>query len=663
MAIYLSSLYGTRFYGPDPDINPGFDIESFRAASVDYRTIEITWDHPTGEIDGFRLLKSPYGYPVSETGGIILLDSLTAESSYTDSGVQPGRFYYYAVYIKISGVWVPAGYTSCLHIVDHNSGAWLWYRLPIHYRMLRGNQLTLEGDDNVQLARYMGTIGWGLDRVRTSIAASAAAADTYTTHIGNVDTIIAQLGLPDYPGIPALRKRGLAREGAAITATRGTTATIQAAGKVISGWEVQLRRTRNLLLTVDRAQMVGPLPIAWEPSKRYVSGDRVRFYDVSYVAKTTSYGWEQCPDGERRANTWWDPLLVDESDTIAYDPDSKSQHGWQPLSLTPAVTDDKVSTSLMQGTPRPGDPIHDCNAIGVHNNATSTTATIAARCLPAAWGVPLDQMTPILHGIPLQDPPEWEETGVYPAGSVVLFQGRLYHAVKPGRVGSKPRDSDRWQVVGTDNRYRLTLSAYIHQPHNDITKPTAPATVFLDCYDDRGKFLGREFGTATDTRVLDTFTAYTGDPVALLHGRTSEYGAKTWTDQVGSMRRESYTYGVVHPADDGERSLSTVDYGSANAQVACTFASEAADGQVQAIILRYSSPTTYVRATRTALQTVNGATVTTLVSYSTPIADGDRLTVAVSGNNYTVSRNGTQVGTATSSFNSSATHFGLAVEA
>src|SRR5690606_40160248 len=86
MAIYLSSLYGTRFYGPDPEFNPGFDVDSFSARSINYRTIELTWNQPTGEIEGFRLLKSPYGYPSSETDGLILIDSVTPESSFQDSG-------------------------------------------------------------------------------------------------------------------------------------------------------------------------------------------------------------------------------------------------------------------------------------------------------------------------------------------------------------------------------------------------------------------------------------------------------------------------------------------------------------------------------------------------------------------------------------------------
>jgi len=662
MAIYLSSLYGTRFYGPDPEFNPGFDVDSFSARSINYRTIELTWNQPTGEIEGFRLLKSPYGYPSSETDGLILIDSVTPESSFQDSGVRPGEIYYYAIYIKISGVWVPAAYTSCLHIVDHNSGAWLWSRLPIHYRMLRGSQLTLEAPDNVELAKFMAVIGWGLDRVRTSIQAARFAADPHVTHIDLVDNIIAQLGFPEYPGIQALRKRSLAKEGAAIAATRGTQATIEAAGKIISGWEIELRRTNNLMLTVDRSQMLHPLPFNWEPSKRYQPGDVVRFYDVSYKCIAPAYGWEQCPDGERRANQWWEPLLVEDDNTAAYDPDSRSQHGWQGISFTSGVSNNQVRTTLIQGPPRPGDTRFDCNAIGVRNTS-STTADIGARCLPIPIGRENDPMIPILHGIPLEEPQQWDHERAYPAGSMVLYNGRLYYATKPIPAGIFPTTSESpWFAVGKDTRYVINVSAYTHQPHLNPGVSPVPASVFLEFYDEFGNYLGREFGV-TDNRVLDTFTSYLQDnPNQSIDALLTDLGGKQWTNQVGQFVRDGYTYGVAHPAVEGQRALATINYGSPNAQVAVTFVSDAPQGQVQAIVLRYASPTSYVRATRTQLQTVNGSTVTTLVTYSTPIQDGDRLTVTVNGSNYTVMRNNTVVATASSTFNSSSTIFGLAVE-
>jgi hypothetical protein len=52
---------------------------------------------------------------------------------------------------------------------------------------------------------------------------------------------------------------------------------------------------------------------------------------------------------------------------------------------------------------------------------------------------------------------------------------------------------------------------------------------------------------------------------------------------------------------------------------------------------------------------------TTTLNYSTAFSDGDRITVAYSGSNITVYRNGSQVLTTTNSTLSTATRVGMAV--
>ncbi|WP_188187606.1 hypothetical protein [Nonomuraea sp. SYSU D8015] len=818
MAIYLTHNYGTRFYGPEPDL-PNFNPDSFIAYSRDYRTVHITWDPPTGEFTRFRLLKNRWGYPVSEIDGEILLDSETPENSYNDIYVAPGHFVYYSAFLQLGGQWMWAATASCLHIADMKSAAWLWSRLPIHYQIMRGNRLDLEADTNSTLMRYLGLIGWGLDKVRTSFAAAWRSQDPAFAHIGSIDLLIQQFGLPAYPGLSGARKRAFVRDAASLLARRGTMDAMIAEARAASGWDLALRPSPNLMLTADRSQMLNPRPREWDPTIIYKVGDRVELEGAHFVCKVAgATGYAQMPPaGERVSNTWWDPLLVLDAATAAYDPTSRSQHGWAPQAFS-VTTDDKIATELVLGAPKPLETHLSINAVTVKNNHTAA-ANIGARCLPEAAGQPVKPLTAITHGIPIPKPQPWDATTEYPAGSLVTFQGRLYTAVRPGRLGVAPRISDRWQVVGTDTRVRLTLSAYTHQPHTATSKPVNPAQVYAEFYDERGAFLGREFGAATDTRVLDTFTthhvtdttmvvcdrfpvtagtAYTGtawlyqpssslylelfinwltsaggyisstivgitpalatwtqvttgsvnapagaaqaemviiykggavqtqplyvDEIQLattaaptvpinpnstfssgvgnwhmtyggtlalsstighasapsmkitptgisalsrLSGRTTEYGSKVWSvgDGMLGFQRDSYLYGVVRPTDPAARSFALLDYGSGNATVAATFSTNAPTGMVQALILRAASTTSYIRATRTKVQTVNGAAITDLVTYSTPVKDGDRLTVKASGTSITVLRNGVQVATATSTFNQANTKFGIAVEA
>lgn len=660
MAIYLTHKYGTRFYGPEPDL-PTFDAERFIAYSMDYRTITVLWEPPIGTFDGFRLVKNWFGIPQHENDGTVLLDDVVADVGYDDADVRPGQFVYYGVFIKIGSTWALAGYTSCLHIADMRSFQWLWDRLPNHYRLLRGNQLTYQDNDNDEFMRFVGIFGWGLDRLRTSMLASWMSSNIDTTHEQIVDLIIAQFKLPTYPGLAGLRRRAIARDGAALMSAKGTVSALEAIAHTTSGWDVELRKSRNLLGSYDRSRMVNPLPLEWDPSVHYPVGSKVHFYEVSYQCLVAAYGWEQCPDGEGATNTWWSRMSVVEAATAAYKAASNSQHGWQGMSFTPGQPDTKAVTRLARGIPRPGDPVVDTQAITVHNTHSSTI-NVGARLLPVSQAVATpDPLTVITNAVPLPVLAEWNPETAYPAGALVAWHGQVWYAVRPARVGTTPFGSaDRWQAVGTDNRIRLTLSAYTHQPHTDASKGVVAAHMYLEFYDDRGKLITREFAAGTtDTRVLDTFTNYAGSPMAALGGRETEYGSKTWVDRVTGFARHSYGYGVIRPTTS--RSLSTIDYGTASAAVSATFTSAPASG-TQAIILRYVSTTSYLRATRTVLQTVVSGTATTIATYATPISSGDRLTVIANGNNYSVLRNGIQVATATSSVNNTSTIFGLAVE-
>ena len=820
MAIYLTHNYGTRFYGPEPDL-PNFNPASFKAFSLNYKTVRVSWDDPTGEYDRFRLVKGRWGYPVSEIDGEVLIDSDTPTTNYNDTGVRPGEFVYYSAFLKVGGTWMWAAVASCLHIRDWRSAEWLWERLPIHYRILRGNRLDLEADENDTLARYMAIIGWGLDRVRTSLNAAWHSQDPTFAHIDIIDILIQQYGLPAYPGLSGARKRSFVRDGAALLSRRGTLDEMIAEARAASGWDVVLRPSPNLMLTDDSSRMLNPIPDDWDPMRIYTTGDRVRLEGADYVCKVASAsGYDQQPSGDRTSNTWWDPLLVVEPNGVAYDPASRSQHGWAPQSFSGNINVSQVVTELVRGAPRPLDPTFSVNAVTVKNTTANQTGDIGARCLPEP-SAQVQPLTATTYGIPLPRPSVWRPDVAYAVGSLVLYQGRLYRAIRPGRIGSPPKTSPRWQVVGTDSRIRLTLSAYTHQPHTAPTRPVDPALVYAEFYDSRGQFLCREFCTNTESRVLDTFSTYhvgtsvfvtgpefavngstsytasgwfyqptsdnqvrltiqwfngsgslisessqtvnmspaawaqvsfaanspasaatarfaitylgspvstqpliadeimlaeTGNPgvavnpnydfsegvsewsgqycgrveesdtghnnapalriqpdgvsaIARLDGRTTEYGNKPWTGEDGKhgFRRDSYTsadqdYGVIRPAVEGERAIALIDYGTANAAVAATLTTDAPEGQVQAIVVRAASTTSYIRATRQKLQTVNGGTVTDLVTYGTPISDGDRMTVRTNGTNISVFRNGVQVATATSSFNQSATRFGLVVE-
>lgn len=144
--------------------------------------------------------------------------------------------------------------------------------------------------------------------------------------------------------------------------------------------------------------------------------------------------------------------------------------------------------------------------------------------------------------------------------------------------------------------------------------------------------------------------------------RAFEYGTTyTWSTPTGAWVRDGYQGGTARPAVPGARSVALVT-GDADCQVAVTMRTAQASGQVQGIVFRYSDDSNYWRATRSAIVKRVSGTLTSVGTYSTPIADGDRLTVKMQGSAITVYRNGVQVYTATDSFNSTATKHGMLVE-
>jgi len=658
MAVYRVDRYARTFYGPNPEV-PSFDEREFWAYSVGYEGIFITWDLPTGEYEAFRLVGSVWGFPTHPDDGRIIVETESAPASAVDEDTIPGRFHYYAIFLKINGVWVRAGTASTLHIHDWEMTKWVTDLTPYHYKLLRGNHLTLYADENEQLLRFLGVIGYGLDRLRTSLNAALHSRDVATTHISTVAHIAYSLGAEIPEGITPTQMRLITLNSAYLASERGHPDTMLYFARAATGWDMDLRMSYNLVPSYDMAEQINPVPPQWDASVRYKIGDLVTVDGFLYRCVQPAYGMDEAPPGNGSNNSWWEVYTVVQGDTPAYDQQLKTTHGWSGVSHTQGVSNSQVVPRIVRGVPHPLDPDkRDANALTIHNTS-STTATCSLFSLPLETG---DSLVAVKYGIPLPRVFTYDHTASYKPGDLVNYLGQVYKCVRAAQGHRPSQHPERWERNSIDERLRITVSAYTHQPHG-TSQATAQVTPYVTWYDE----LGREIGTVVagpSTRVLDTFNTYPGsDALAPLGGRNTDEGGKTWSDVVPGFIRDSYLDGVARPADpDASRNLSVIDYGSANATVAATFATEPRGNKKQALILRLSDENNYIRATRTALERVSSGTVITLATYASPVVDGDRLTVRVTGNNYTVWRNNVQVATATESFNNTATKFGIAVE-
>ena len=106
MAIYGVDFYGISFYGANTLVD--FDASPFLATSTDYNEIELRWTEPSGSWSTLRLLRNPFGFPMTPDDGDLLVEAIPADdvTFYLDrgqvpsnSGLIPGHTYYYSIFI------------------------------------------------------------------------------------------------------------------------------------------------------------------------------------------------------------------------------------------------------------------------------------------------------------------------------------------------------------------------------------------------------------------------------------------------------------------------------------------------------------------------------------------------------------------------------------
>jgi hypothetical protein len=95
--------------------------------------------------------------------------------------------------------------------------------------------------------------------------------------------------------------------------------------------------------------------------------------------------------------------------------------------------------------------------------------------------------------------------------------------------------------------------------------------------------------------------------------------------------------------------------------VSATFLTSPSNSLRQGVAFRVQDSNNYWRAGRTGLHRVESGSWVATYNYSQTFQDGDRITVAFSGSNIAVNRNGTQVLSMTHTTFQTATQVGLVV--
>jgi hypothetical protein len=136
-------------------------------------------------------------------------------------------------------------------------------------------------------------------------------------------------------------------------------------------------------------------------------------------------------------------------------------------------------------------------------------------------------------------------------------------------------------------------------------------TPFVEWYDSQGNYITRVLarnpvpGTSSmpDSFAYDSFTAGSG---TLISGRTTDDGNNTWVSSAGYLTLSPFAGGSVYPAVTGQRTEAYITMSAFDCQVGVTFLTAPEAGQSQALLLRQTDNTHYIRADWTQLKQNNG---------------------------------------------------------
>lgn len=656
MAIFGISLYGLDKYGPgSSSVGPGaFDsrsivdyaVDPFTADALDYESITLSWSSPKGNWTEFRLVKNWLGFPVTESDGLVLVDTTSATSGYHDTFVKPGEWHYYGLWVKsAAGPWVRAAVACTLMLKDFGYGDALFDNLPGHHRLLQGHMDDLPVVENDDLKRFLQVLGMGLNYIKTYYDSMQFLHDPMKARSHQLLAMASELGVEYSPAMPAQLYRQHVLNAAVLGREKGTPEEIRSAASLVTGWDIDIITGPNLMLNEDQASFVHPQYDLWDAGVNYPAGSRVAYNGFLYTTNSTgAYGNAQAPTGTGASNTWWTILsnLIDGTLRAS----DGSFAGWTPVNYSGgAAPADAVSVGV--GIQSPTDPtVSWANALVIKNTGT-TTADLGARSAGGDFTKPEDA---VLRGTPVPRPVPWDPTAHYEIGAVVSYNRVTYVAERMSQ-GVQPDTSTLfWSTVSTfDQRAALVVSAHVKGV--DAASQALVAYPVVDVFDVHGVRLGTIDGSLVGTQVYDALTGRPGT----LAARSTDTGSKTWAVSSGTWTTASGT--GVFTSGPG---LATVT-GNANGQVSVTLQGSA-PSLSQALVFRGTDSTHYLKATRTGLYTVNGGTVTLLGNYSTALGEGDRLTATFNGSAITILRNGVGVLSVTSAYNSTGTMHGTLVE-
>lgn len=479
---YGIDIYGTVTYGYSQPVD--FSVAPFIAKQTDYNRISLQWASPNSTTFWKELLvvRSLYGYPSTPADGTVVLTvtPTTVRTNYDDTGLLPGRLYYYTIFIgkdyatwnnittynagdivtfganlywvsqsssntgntpaagsafwrnvAYTPTWAPAGYASSLTVTDWSYGNILYNRIPQPYKVSTTEVFSTASTDNEPLHQYMNVMGWGLNTLRTQYESYRFLNDPDVVAASNLDVLGKQLGIKtDYLSSPQARRQRI-KNLSVNYRLKGTDISIHNAVAAITGWDSVVTPSKNQMLGSDQAQFTHPLLDKWNASTVYQVGDKIQYQNYNYTCLVRALGVAQAPTGANSSNTWWQvnvstpaaPIL-DSAQTLknpkAYTTLDPSFSSWQMQWNATPGTGENILTGVYTGLPHHSDPtIHNWNWLGYRNT------------LGASW-----THNPFAFSVNRVAIAAWSNATNYVVNNYVTYNSTSWIAIKPSGPGT-----------------------------------------------------------------------------------------------------------------------------------------------------------------------------------------------------------------------------------
>ncbi|ORT58180.1 phage tail protein [Streptomyces sp. CB03238] len=331
MAVYGYDYYGKSLYGAETAVQ--YSVEPVTATPIAPGHIQLGWGAATQNAwNTMRLVRNPFGVPAHGDDGTVIAEipQTAPGRTWDDIDLPEGRVFYYGLFLGVttwssttayqsgdivaynginygavaastgitpgsnSSVWQPtttsdpwirAGAAAGLSVADHGYAMRLYKSIPRPYRLDTSEVTGYEdGVTNPDLFKFLSLFGHQLDTLATQTDILRDLRHIDTAPDDAVRSLTHQFGVLTEVSDEPIRRRVHATKAVELARNRGTDAGLADLINTLTGWDVEVEGSTNLMLNQDQANWASPNYPAWDKDVTYLGGEVVNHNGALWTA-------------------------------------------------------------------------------------------------------------------------------------------------------------------------------------------------------------------------------------------------------------------------------------------------------------------------------------------------------------------------------------------